>query len=247
MISVVMGVSRFDGFVSLAIDSVLSQTFSDFELIIVANGASCDEIEIRLNELYAEERRVRVIKSKIPQLANALNIGLDAARYDYVARMDADDICWPVRLEKQFAYMQANNLDLVGCDLRLIDPHGAILGFRHYPKGADIDNLLRYKNCFAHNTIIYRKELILRAGGYNAGFNSEDYDLWLRLKRFGVKWANMDEVMLDYRIHSGASQRKLLGYAEATGLAAREFVLDKSIKNLLAVFYHFFKSIIRSK
>ncbi|OOV94073.1 glycosyltransferase [Pseudomonas sp. MF4836] len=247
MISVVMGVSRFDEFVPLAVDSVLSQTFSDFELIIVANGPSSDEVESCLSELYSSEPRLRVIKSRIPQLACALNIGLDAAKFDYVARMDADDVCWPDRLEKQFAYMQANNLDFVGCDLRLIDPKGAVLGTRIYPKGARIDKMLRYKNCFAHNTIIYRKELIIKAGGYNAGFNSEDYDLWLRLKRFGVKWANMDEVLLDYRIHSGASQRKLLGYAEATGLAAREFVLNKSIKNLLAVLYHFSKSIIRSR
>ncbi|MQA57518.1 glycosyltransferase [Pseudomonas piscis] len=247
MISVVMGVSRFDDFVPLAIDSVLAQTFADFELIVVANGAACDETETRLNELYAQEPRLRVVKSKIPQLANALNLGLDAARYDYVARMDADDVCWPDRLAKQLAYLQANQLDFVGCDLRLIDPEGTVLGTRIYPKGANIDKLLRYKNCFAHNTIIYRKDLIIRAGGYNAGFNSEDYDLWLRLKRLGIKWANMDEILLDYRIHSGASQRKLLGYAEATGLAAREFVLNKSIKNLMAVFYHFLKSIIRSR
>lgn len=247
MISVVMGVSRFDSYVPKAIDSIFNQTFTNFEFIIITNGKFCNEIENDILKLYPDEKRLKIIKSQIPQLAHALNIGIDNSSFDYIARMDADDIAWPDRLEKQFFYLQKNDLDLVGCNLRLIDENDKLLGVKKYPCGININKLLRYKNCFAHNTVIFRKEFVIKARGYNSGFNSEDYDLWLRLKRMGVKWDNMNETLLDYRIHSGASQRRLLGYAESAGLAMREFILEKNIQNFLAIIFQVFKSVVRSR
>ena len=247
MISVVMGVNRYDGYVSQAIDSILTQSFEDFELIIVANGFSCQEIELRILETYPSEMRLKLISTHIGQLAHALNLGIEMARYDYIARMDSDDVAWPSRLERQLAYLKKNDLDMVGCDLRLIDEFGNYLSTRIYPKGKAIDKYLSFKNCFAHNTVLIKKTSVLIARGYNAGFNSEDYDLWLRLRRLGVKWDNMNETLVDYRIHERASQRRLLGYAESTALGIREFILHKSFTNLLAVVYHFLKSIFRPR
>lgn len=247
MISVVMGVHRYDGFLELSIDSILSQTMTDLELIIVANGVCADDIikKIRLN--YPDDQRLKFEKSQISQLSHALNVGIDKSSFEYIARMDSDDVAWPDRLERQLAFLRENDLDMVGCDLRLVDGAGAEIGFRRYPKGPAINRQLSYRNCFAHNTVLYKKKLILEARGYNAGFNSEDYDLWLRLRRMRVKWDNMEETLLDYRIHGESSQRKLLGYAEATGLAMREFVLKKSFKNFAAIPYHLIKSIVRSR
>ena len=247
MISVVMGINKFDDFVLLAIDSILGQTLTDFEFIIVMNGSARDDIENRLRQLYPLESRFRLFKCEIPQLAHALNVGIDNAAYDYIARMDADDIAWPTRLERQFEYLKNNNLDLVGCDLRLIDDVGSQIGSRVYPKGRKINRYLSFRNCFAHNTVLMRKSVFLLARGYNAGFNSEDYDLWLRFRRLGAKWDNMSETLLDYRIHHEASQRRLLGYAEATGLAVREFILRRTFGNFFAMGYHFLKSILRSR
>ena len=106
---------------------------------------------------------------------------------------------------------------------------------------------MSFKNCFAHNTVLIKKSAVLKARGYNAGFNSEDYDLWLRLRRLGVKWDNMNETLVDYRIHEGTSQRRLLGYAESTALAVREFILNKTVTNFLALMYHFIKSLFRPR
>ena len=247
MISVIMGVNKFDEFVPLAVNSILAQTFKEFEFIIIANGSSRDEIEYRLLQLYPLESRLKIYKSKISQLAHALNIGIENAAYDYVARMDADDIAWPMRLEKQLVFMKERNLEMVGCDIRLIDSMGVVIGNRIYPKGANINRWLSFKCCFAHNTVLIRRCVLLNARGYNAGFNSEDYDLWLRLRRTGIKWDNMEDVLLDYRLHQGASQRRLLGYAESTALAMREFVLKRSAINFFAVIVHFVKSIFRVK
>jgi glycosyltransferase involved in cell wall biosynthesis len=247
MISVIMGVHRFDEHVPQAIDSIMVQSLKIFEFIVVANGASCDEIERRILEIYPNEKKLRIVKSQIAQLSHALNLGIEASCYPYVARMDADDIAWPDRLERQLLYLEQNHLDMVGCDLRLIDESGSLLGTRVYPKGKSIEKYLSFRNCFAHNTVLIKRPLLLMARGYNSGFNSEDYDLWLRLRRFGVKWDNMSETLVDYRVHSESSQRRLLGYAESTALAVREFVLDKSVGNFFAIFYHFFKSIFRSR
>ena len=216
-----MGVNRYDGYVIRAIDSILAQSFKDFEFIIVANGSSCEDIESRILEIYPDEKRLKIITSHIAQLAHALNLGIEAMRFEYIARMDADDFSWPDRLEKQFYYLKKNNLDMVGCDLRLIDKFGNRLGTRIYPKGRAINRYLSFKNCFAHNTVLMKKSTILTARGYNAGFNSEDYDLWLRLRRLGVKWDNMNEILVDYRIHEESSQRRLLGYAESDRKSTR--------------------------
>lgn len=247
MISVIMGLNKYDEHVPSAINSILAQSLSEFEFIVVANGSSCDEIESRIREIYPNEKRLKIITSHIGQLAHALNIGIDVSLYDYIARMDSDDVAWPERLQRQLMYLNENRLDLVGCDLRLINSSGKTIGTRVYPKGLKINRYLSFKNCFAHNTVLMRKSILLDVRGYNSGFNSEDYDLWLRLRRLGLKWDNMNEVLLDYRIHDKSSQRRLLGYAESTALAMREFVLKKTVSNFLAVGYHFLKSLIRAR
>lgn len=247
MISVVMGVHRFDQYVEKSIKSILSQTFQEIEFIIVANGEQADSVCNQIEYLIASDMRVRVLKTNIGQLAHALNVGIDNAKFDFIARMDADDIAHPNRLELQYDYLIKNNLDLVGANLRLIDEKDEEIGIRNYPIQKSINRLLPFKNCFAHNTVLFKKKVFFEARGYNAGFNSEDYDLWLRMKRLSVRWDNIQTPLLDYRIHTNSSQRRLLGYAESSGYALREFMLKKSLTNFFAVFVHVFKSIFRAR
>lgn len=245
MISVVMGVHRFDEFIKPAIQSILDQTFKDFEFIIVANGSEADSIIDEINNIFPFEERMVYIKTQIGQLAHALNIGIDAAKYDYIARMDADDIAYPSRLEKQINHLKDNNLEVLGTNIRLVDENGGEIGLRAYPEANDINKLILFKNCFAHNTVIFTKEAFIKARGYNAGFNSEDYDLWLRMRRNNTLWDNIQEPLLDYRIHSMASQRRLLGYAESTSYSVREFILKKTFVGFFAIFFHLIKSVVR--
>lgn len=244
MVSVVMAVHRLDKYLDDAILSILNQTFTDFEFIIIANGPEADSLKKYIQKKFSDYR-IKIITSTIPQLAYALNLGIDHAKHDLIARMDADDVAYPERLSRQIKFLEKNSLDMLGANLELINQDGENIGNRKLPVGNRINNILPYKNCFAHNTILIKKDILVRARGYNSGFNSEDYDLWLRLKKLGVRWDNLNENLLKYRIHQNASQRRLLGYAECSGYALREFILKKNFKNLSAFIFHFVKSLIR--
>lgn len=245
MISVVMGVVEFDDFTSIAINSILTQTLTDIELIIVANGANAQRTADAIAGAYANESRIIVIKTKIGQLAHALNIGIDKARFEYIARMDSDDVAMPNRLKLQLEFLKANDLDIVGSDAKLIDEAGTCIGSRITPKGTSISSTLPFRGSFIHPTILMKKSIILRARGYNSGFNSEDNDLWLRLRRQGVRWDNMPNELLCYRIHPASTQRRLLGYAECAGYSLREFLLKKNIINFISILFHIVKTLTR--
>lgn len=247
MISVIMGLHRLDHLVYPAIDSILNQSNVELEFIIVANGKDFSQIKDALQKHYANESRIRIYTTPVGQLSHALNIALAHAKYDYVARMDGDDVSHPNRLCKQMEYLLLNKLDMVGSAVCLINEDGVNIGSRSYPAANKINKLMYFKNCFAHNTVLYKKEVIINARGYNSGFNSEDYDLWLRLRRRRVKWDNMQEELLDYRIHEAASQRNILGYAETAGYMIREFVLSKNPIWMLSSFITIAKAFIRGR
>lgn len=246
MISVVMGVSSLDSYLDLAIESILNQTYEKFEFLIITNGEKAKLIADHIKTKY-NDTRIQVIQSIIPQLSHALNIGLDHARYEYIARMDADDLAEPDRLAKQFDFLIKNNLDLVGTDATLIDSIGNIIGSRHTKQGRRINFWLNFKSCFIHPSVLYRKKAAIKARGYNAGFNSEDYDLWLRMRRMGVRWDNMSDKLLNYRVHDSASQRRHLGYAEVAGYSLREFLITKKFLLFCAIFFNAFKALIFSR
>lgn len=247
MITVIMAINRYDGYCPKAIESILNQTMREIELLVIANGPNAEEIRSQVLNLCKEDDRAKVFLSPIGQLAHALNIGIDNATYDFIARMDADDVSHTSRLERQLHYLVNNDLDMVGCNAQLIDEHDKVLGERKCAQGSAIANSLPFKNPFIHPSILIKKDILIKARGYNAGFNSEDYDLWLRLRRMDVRWDNMNEDLLQYRVHTAASQRKLLGYAESSGYAMREFILTKSWTNCAAIFYHLGKAIFRAR
>lgn len=247
MISVLMGIHRFDKYVLPAIWSILNQEGVVFELVIVANGANAAAIAGSIFEEFPNESRLRLLQTPIGQLAHALNVALSSARYEYIARMDADDVSHPDRLRRQLEFIRNTGCDVVGSAARLIDVDGRVIGQRNSPARAAINRTLPFKNCFIHPTVMARRKKIVEVGGYNAGFNSEDYDLWLRLRRIGVIWENMPDALLDYRVHNSASQGRLLGYAEVGGLALRELLVTKRPIWMLAIFLAIAKALIKGR
>ncbi|EHR2371908.1 glycosyltransferase [Salmonella enterica] len=247
LISIVMASNKIDEFLYLAVNSILEQTYQNIELIFIANGEKSSDISsFLLNRV--KDKRLKVIETPISQLSFSLNLGISYAKGQYIARMDADDISLRDRLVKQINYIIKHNLDMVGTDIKLINSKGEDIGIRRYPKNINrINKELLYRNTFSHNTILIKKNILLAVRGYNSGFNSEDYDLWLRLRRYGVKWDNMEECLLEYRIHDASTQRRRLGYAEAAGYSLREFLLNPSFLGLVAIFFHIMKVYIRSK
>lgn len=245
MISVIMAVNRFDDYVEYSIQSILNQTLTNFEFIIVANGIEYVTISEKLNLLYKNDERVKIYSSPIGQLAFALNLAISKSTYGILARMDSDDIAYPDRLEKQYNYLIHNGLDLVGTAINIIDEKGLSVTIRKFPVNKKINKMIAFKNCFAHPSIMFRKELILKFRGYSGGFNSEDYDLWLRMAPTKPKWDNMNEPLLNYRVHSNSTQKSRLAYAECAAYSLRQFLMNKTLSNFLSLILHFLKALIK--
>jgi GT2 family glycosyltransferase len=188
------------------IASVLSQTFRDFEYLIVNDGDSrekSDGIHARFND-----SRIRVVNLERLGTARARQRGLEMARGELIAIIDSDDICEPDRLERQVAFLrQHGDHAVVGSAVQLIDEQSKTIGFRYYPIDDDeIRRKLPIFNCIAQPSATARRSTLLKAGGYTPEFPTvEDYDLWLRVARIG-KLHNLQEALTRYRIHEGAGK-----------------------------------------
>jgi glycosyltransferase involved in cell wall biosynthesis len=188
-----------------SVESVLCQTFTDFEFVIIDDGSTDNSLKILERYALKDDRIVFVPKGNTG-LADSLNVGLRCARGEWVARMDADDICEPNRLEKQVAYVSNHpNVVFVGTGLTIIDESGFLGAKFSYPAGhaALLKHLLTARRFPPHASAFYRRKLVLNIGGYRGRIpRAEDYDLWLRLSEHG-DMACIQESLMRIRKHSG--------------------------------------------
>ena len=202
-VSVVMSVYNGERFLRDAVDSILGQTFGDFELIVVDDGSTDRSRQILAAVV---DRRLRVIEQVHQGLASALNRGIDRAGASLIARMDSDDLSLPERLEKQYFFLQHNAaVALLGTAISIVDSGGTGIGTWQPPgEHASISRQMIRANQFAHSTVMFRKEAFFAIGGYRQDLPfAQDYDLWLRMTaHFQV--ANLEEMLLIRRI--GADQ-----------------------------------------
>lgn len=201
IISVVMSVYNGGEFLAGAIESVLVQTFRDFEFIIVNDGSTDGSLAI-LEECAQRDCRIRLISRENRGLTASLNEGIANARGEWIARMDADDISLPDRFEKQMAWLQKTGADICGGWIRLT---GTLFHrvWQYYGSGDAIRLKLLFGSAFAHPTVMLRTD-IAKANPYSENARYvEDYELWARLARLGVKMTNYPGVVLRYRIHPG--------------------------------------------
>jgi glycosyltransferase involved in cell wall biosynthesis len=208
-VSVILPVYNGAAFLKEAIDSILAQTYWDFELLLINDGSTDDSERIILS--YADPR-IRYIKNEKNQgLIYSLNRAIDEAKGVYIARMDADDIALPERLEKQVRYLQQHHVAVLATRVSLIDASGKPLP----DWSADKDNVtfgqikafLQKDNCIPHPTVMAKAELFKQ---YHYQYNqkySEDYDLWLRVLADGLTIEKLDEPLLLHRILSTSATR----------------------------------------
>lgn len=204
-VSIVMSVYNGLPYLPQAIDSILSQTLTDFEFIIV-NDCSTDG-SAQVIEQY-NDPRIRLIT--LPQNSGqtaALNHALRLARAPFIARQDADDRSKPQRLEKQVAFLEANPDHLMcGTAADLIDHRDRISSVSQHPTSdaAVRAAFAEHVNCFYHGSVMFRRQVLEQVGYYREGFrNSQDYDLWLRIAEHG-KLTNLPAPSLyQYRLHEG--------------------------------------------
>ncbi len=215
LVSVVMPVYNGEKYLKEAIASILNQTFSDFEFIILNDG-SIDRTEDII--LSYDDNRICYIKNETNlQIAKTLNKGIKLAKGKYIARMDADDVALPHRLATQFDYMQANpDIKLCGSYLQIYEQSENI--WKPPTNNKAIKAMLLFESCLYHPTIIFKKDIIVdNQVIYDPSFcGAEDYDLWQRLSETpSIHFANIPDVLLLYRFHPNnkttykAKQRKL--------------------------------------
>ncbi|HEX3579859.1 MAG TPA: glycosyltransferase [Thermoanaerobaculia bacterium] len=187
-----------------AVESVLSQTFDDFELIIVQ-----DPSQVPVEEILAgiSDSRIRVHRNESQVgLAQSLNIGLALARGALIARIDSDDLCLPQRLERQVAFLAEHpEIDVYGSRIIVIDDKGKAVGRRLLPLShEEIAVRMRRTNCVSHPSVMFRRASVERVGGYEANQVVEDFELWCRMLTRGARFAASAEPLILYRFHEGA-------------------------------------------
>ena len=215
-VSVLMPVRNGAQYLRAAVDSILAQTFADFEFIIVDDGSDDGTPDI-VRQYSRHDLRVALLQQERRGITVALNAGLRAARGQYLARMDADDIAYPHRFERQIQALERDpQLVAVGCWLEHIDPDGDPLELACWPVSHQQieEQLLQGRNGLPHPAAMIRLDVLQHIGGYREEFPvAQDKDLWLRLGEAG-KLANLPEVLLQYRQHL-ASIGSLQGPAQA--------------------------------
>jgi glycosyltransferase involved in cell wall biosynthesis len=203
-VSVLMPVRNGERWLEQSLRSIAQQTVREFEFLVVDNGSTDRTPEI-LARACAEDERFVALNEPHRGIVPALNTGLAAARAPLIARLDADDMAMPNRLERQLDFMARHpEVGLLGSWADVIDTRGKVYGHRRPVTGhEDLVRILKFSNPFIHPAVMFRAGLVRRLGGYRAAFEvSEDYDLWLRMAEVTVL-ANLPEPLVFYRLHAG--------------------------------------------
>lgn len=189
-----------------AIDSILNQTYRDFEFIIVLDNPNNIELRELLEWYRKKDKRIIVLINKENiGLVKSLNNAIKVSKGKYIVRMDADDISKINRIEKQIEFMNKENIDILGANIDCINESGDITHKQVLKKYNERIQLL--KNTLVHPTLIYRKSLLDEIGLYKEATYAEDYELLIRAICFKKKLGMMDEVLLEYRVRENSVTR----------------------------------------
>jgi glycosyltransferase involved in cell wall biosynthesis len=202
-VSVLLPVRNAERFLREAVDSVLGQTLADLELVVVDDGSTDGTAAILASY---DDPRLRVLSSPGDGLVCALNHGLEHGRAPYVARMDADDVSLPQRLERQVDLLEREpRLGLVATWVSVIDAAGRELREHVLPeRHGDLARRLLLRNPFQHGSVVLRRSVLDRVGPYRGDYgHNEDYDLWRRLARV-AELGCVPETLYRYRVHGEA-------------------------------------------
>lgn len=208
-------------FLAEAVDSVLRQTLEDLELIVVDDGSTDGSADIAAS-MARRDGRVRLYRRAHAGFVPTITLGCALARARYIARMDADDVAAPERLQRQLDVLEARpQLALLGTAVVVVDAAGRAHYTIRYP-GTDreIRRSILHWNCFAHPTVVMRAQALRAVGGYRrALLHAEDYDLWLRLIEIGEA-ANLSEPLVYLRAHERQVTHTFLEQQVLSRLAA---------------------------
>lgn len=213
LISIIMSVYNEPiEWVKESIESIINQTYNNFEFIIIIDNPELEiDVYLYLVSLSKRDSRIIIVKNENNYgLAKSLNIGIDHSKGSYIARMDADDISDPQRLEKELNYLIEHDLDVVSCLRINIDENSQVID-KITPNHRSPEITLKESNCICHPGVLMTSKSVKSVGGYRAFYKSQDYDLWLRLLSNHYKFGIINEYLLEYRINpSGISSSNKL-------------------------------------
>lgn len=233
----------------LAVQSCLQQSFTDFELVLVINGAAAQEAAQVARTWFGQDARVKILTTEVRHLIFSLSFGLHHARAELVARMDSDDVSAPDRLARQVAFMRAHpDVAVLGSAYDILNANGQPQRTVMLPTtDAAVRRALLWSNPLCHPSVMFRRKVVLNVGGYLGGLHAEDYDLWLRLAADPtVKFANLESVCLGYR-SVGVARRARDAYASVASAQFRHFVNGFGVRWLFAASLSALKGFVRSK
>ena len=234
-VSVVIPVHNGEKYLAQAIESVLTQTYQDLELLVVDDGSTDGSAEIA-RAFAVKDRRVRLISQPNGGVVAAGNRGLKEARYEWVARLDADDVFLPEKIERQVSFIRQNpDVKIVGTLAWFISAEGGRLGLVGTEGPFSREEFHRILQdddpvFFVHSSTLMHRSTVLSIGGYREQFVlAEDVDLWIRMAGAGHLMLKVDEPLLLYRLHGAsltmtrnAEQRRHQRWAEACGKARKK-------------------------
>ena len=246
--SVCMSVYKNDRpeYVDIAIQSIfIKQTVKPNEIVLVVDGPISMELESLIDNYSTKYSEIfTIIKLEKNQgLGNALRVAVEKVKYDWVARMDSDDIAAPDRFEKQKSFLQANlDVDIVGGQItEFIDVESNIVGLRNVPVlSADINVYIKARCPFNHMTVMFRKDKILAVGNYIDWHYNEDYFLWIRMFLAGCQFANLPETLVNVRVGKEMYQRRGGWKYFLSEAKLQKYMFDNDIIGVIRFVYNVF-------
>jgi glycosyltransferase EpsE len=256
-VSVVMSVFNDGDNLAKSIDSILNQTFTNFEFIIVNDG-STDLTSDILTAYKNNDVRIKLIQQDNKGLASSLNTGINNSKAQLIARMDSDDVSLPERLEKQVSYLnQYSEVDILGSAAYLVNTNGEELGVMRLPSEHDsLVKIMHKASPFIHPSVMMRRKAILLVGGYRDHLKrAQDYELWSRLFE-RCRFHNLKEPLLIYTVRErlslksvfqAAKVRLLVGWRIGRPITAARIVLLNVVVGVLSASYIYRSRTIRGK
>ncbi len=202
LVSIVLPTFNSSKHIRESIDSVIAQTYKNWELIII-DGHSCDgTIEI-INDYIKSDKRISLYYDEGGGLGAALKLACTFVKGNYIARLDADDIALPDRIQKEMEYLEKHpNVAVVSCSADFISEDGVSIGY-FFPFTWSFQVLMQKRNSIIHSGVLMRKEIYEKSGGYSAVKSSEDFLLWCRMRRYGAVHI-IEYPYVKYRFSDGA-------------------------------------------
>lgn len=189
LVSIILSVYNGEQYLEQCIESVLSQSYESFEFIIVNDGSKDKSLTL-IKNMQGKDNRIIIIDKPNSGLTKSLNVGLERSTGEYIARIDADDIWSPSKLEVQVNFMEAHpEILLSGTAINFIDENGDLLDDQNpldALKDEEIRKIYLFKNPFCHSSVIFRKHIVKQLGPYNSDFKyAQDYEYWSRIMKVG--------------------------------------------------------------